>query len=242
MNRWVRRSRAPMAATIATLLVATPVTAEYGFDVLGHRADSPRPAVLNLAERGMRLQSTVPLGPPAICYERHVFVIGDSLTVGAIKFADLDAVLAAGDYVARIDARQSRFSDGGADQLQIEADAGTLEPVVVVALGTNDATARFTTAWFAEHIDATMAAVGPWRTVLWMNLQLGDTSLSDRFNAVLAFKSAQYPNLFVLDWASTPSHDELAGDGIHLGPRGYVQRVAFLKDQLDRFTCRRLSS
>jgi hypothetical protein len=234
-----RRSRVLGGLALALALVATPAAAEVGSNTRDNGAAVTRPLVTNVAERGERAQSSPPTEPPPVCFERRVFVLGDSLMLGSVKVGHLDELLTAGDYLARIDARQSRFADGGATRLRREANDGRLEPLVLVALGTNDATAGFTTAWFAEYIDAAMTAVGPARTVLWLNLQVGDERLTERFNNVLAYKAVQYPNLFVLDWAATPNRQFLADDGIHDDHRGYVNRAAFIKDRLDYFTCRR---
>lgn len=232
--------RAVAAAVAAAVLATTPVLAEYGFDLGSDTVGDAPAAASNLAARGDRVQTAPTTPPPAICFERRAFVIGDSLTVGALEFGGLDDVLDAAGYTARIDARQARFADGGANRLAIEAAAGRLEPLVVVGLGTNDAAAGFTMAWFADNIDKAMAAVGRSRTVLWINLQIGDLARQARFNDVLTFKSAQHPNLLVLDWASQPTRQYLEGDGIHLEPAGYRLRTAFMRDRMDWATCRRL--
>ena len=222
------------------VLAATPVVAEHGFDVGGESIGDVPAIASNLAARGERVQTLSTTPPPAICQERRAYVIGDSLTVGALDFGGLEDVLAAAGYAARIDARQARFADGGANRLAIEAAEGRLEPLVVVGLGTNDAAAGFTAKWFGDNIDKAMAAVGRTRTVLWINLQLGNLTTQARFNDVLTFKSAQYPNLLVLDWASQPTRQYLEGDGIHYEPAGYRLRTAFTRDRMDWVTCRRL--
>lgn len=240
MSRATARHRVVAVVAAALTFAATPVVAEYGFDLRSSGTGDEPASASNLAARGDRLQTGTTTPPPSICQQRKAFLIGDSLTVGSIEFGDLDDILLAAGYLVRIDARQSRFTDGGANRLRDESASGALEQLVVVALGTNDAAAGFTTKWFSDNIDRAMAAVGPRRTVLWVNLQLGDLTRQTRFNDVLKLKSFQYPNLLVLDWASQPTRSYLTSDGIHLSPTGYRIRAAYTKDRIDWVTCRRL--
>lgn len=191
------------------------------------------------AVRGQRIQVGPTTPPPPICGENDVFVVGDSLTVGADYFGDLTDLMTAAGYTATVDGAVARFSSGGVSVLDARRTAGLLEPLVVVALGTNDAAAGYTTSWFAGNVDRIMATVGPSRVVVWMNLQMTDMATADRFNGMLYLKSLQYRNLLIADWASTPNRQYLAGDGLHYNTTGYKNRAAYTVDRADWATCRR---
>ena len=106
----------------------------------------------------------------------------------------------------------------------------------MVALGTNDVHAGYSAAQMADRIDQVMATVGPNRFVIWVNLQMGATTLADRFNAVLTAKALLYPNLTVADWNSTPNRQYFTTGGIHYTSTGYRNRAAFMAAALQRVT------
>lgn len=191
-----------------------------------------------LAVRGERIQAGPTTPPPPICGATEVFVVGDSLTVGADYFGGLADLMDAAGYTATIDGSIARFSSGGATVVSARLAAGELEPLVMVALGTNDASAGYTSSWFAGNVDKLMAAVGPNRVVVWMNLQMADMATADRFNGVLYLKSLQHRNLLIADWANTPNRQYLTGDGLHYSPTGYRNRAAYTVNRADWVTCR----
>lgn len=222
------------------LVTALAVAASTTTVVMAIAGRSPGQAsnVDQFAVRGDRLQVGPTAPPPAICGETDVVVVGDSLTVGADYFGDLTDVMAAAGYTAVVDGAVARFSSGGVTVLKSRLAEGTLEPLVIVALGTNDAAAGYTTSWFGSNVDKVMSTVGPSRVVVWVNLQMADTATAGRFNAVLASKALQYRNLLVADWASTPNSQYLTGDGLHYNTTGYKNRALFTADRADWATCR----
>lgn len=226
-------------AVLAVTVLAGVVSA---VSVVG-AVTSPRPQEAStadqLAVRGQRFQVGPTTPPPPICGEDDVFVVGDSLTVGADYFGDLTDLMTAAGYRATVDGSVARFSSGGVTVLGSRVAAGLLEPLVVVALGTNDAAAGYTTSWFAGNVDRIMSVVGPSRVVVWMNLQMADMATADRFNAILFLKSLQYRNLLIGDWAATPNSQYLTGDGLHYNTTGYKNRAAYTVDRTDWATCRR---
>src|SRR5690349_4837923 len=120
----------------------------------------------------------------------RVFVIGDSVILGAH-----DALVGrlAGWQVTFI-ARESFFT------WQAPAAIAAYRPGVgdisVVALGNNDGEDP---GLFARHIDEVMAAFGPVRKVLWVNLRQFRPWVPAA-NAQLAAAATRYPNLEVVDW------------------------------------------
>jgi lysophospholipase L1-like esterase len=172
------------------------------------------------------------------CGESNVYVIGDSLTKGAAFPGDLEQLLANAGYHARVDSEISRFIKAGVQILDLQAHRrrNTLEPVVMVALGTNDAHAGFTTNALASLIDQLMTAVGPHRLVVWTTTQFLPSFRSDQFNRVLRWKAAHYPNLLIADWDATDHTQYLAPDGIHYSNDGYRVRAAFVLRALEAVT------
>jgi lysophospholipase L1-like esterase len=162
----------------------------------------------------------------------RVFTLGDSLTVGAID-AGFRSRLAEAGFIGRDNARVGRPLTTGIAILRDEIATGRLEPVVIVALGTND---LFRTSdWFASAVDEVMRVVGN-RHVIWVNMQvrtdLRRNAMAGHFNAVLAAKALKYPNLTIGDWATDGPADALYGDGFHYNPRGYAARAAKYVDYL----------
>jgi len=164
----------------------------------------------------------------------HLFLIGDSVTFGAQFFGGLDAKLAAAGYQARVDGKVGRFISAGATILDNEVAHGRLEPLVVVALGTNEVADHWTAKFLNASIDQLMAAAGD-RWVIWVNVQQRDPTLAATFNALLESKRQIYRHLVIADWASL----DLTGlfDGpVHLTPTGYKVWADFIVSSLNTFT------
>ena len=172
------------------------------------------------------------------CGESHVYVIGDSLTKGADFPGGLGKLLAYAGYHAQVDAEISRFIKAGVQILDLHAHRrhDNLEPVVMVALGTNDAHAGFTANAEAALIDELMTAVGPHRLVVWTTTQFLPSFRSDQFNRVLRLKAAYYPNLLIADWDAEDHTKLLTPDGIHYTNDGYRVRAAFTLQALEAVT------
>lgn len=226
---------------VATVVGSVPITsAESATGVVVAAVDILGPGVgADAAQAAVRIR------PPFPCGEQRVFIVGDSLTFGADYFGKLGSLLTGAGYLPRINAIEGRFTSAGATILRDEALAGRLERVVMVALGTNDAAAGYSTTSFAGNVDKVMAAVGASRIVLWVNLQMKSTTTRPyldaatvNFNAILTTKSAQYPNLRIADWEATPNRIYLSSDGIHYSSTGYRNRATFTRERLDSLTCR----
>jgi lysophospholipase L1-like esterase len=146
--------------------------------------------------------------------------------------------LANAGYHAQVDAEISRFIKAGEQILDFHARRrrDTLEPIVMVALGTNDAHAGFTPNAEAALIDELMSAVGPHRLVIWTTTQFLPSFRSDQFNTVLRSRAAHHPNLLIADWDAQDHTSLLTRDGIHYTSEGYRVRAAFTLKTLEAVT------
>lgn len=205
-----------------------------------HTATPIQPAVSAIAVADATpLSAAVRLNPPRglPLGETRVYVIGDSLTLGADVFGKVGAKLSAAGYQARVDGKVGRFIPEAATILQAEAAAGRLEPVVMAGLGTNEIEAGRSTVSIAASIDNLMTAVGN-RWVIWINVKMRDQVSADRFNTILNAKAAQYRHLLIADWRSTSTSIYFQFDGIHLSPAGYVVRATFMVTTMNTDTVR----
>jgi hypothetical protein len=87
---------------------------------------------------------------------------------------------------------------------------------------------------FRGRIRATLDAIGPNRTVVWVNVAFADgfsrQRAADTWNAVLWDLTREYPNLVVADWERVVDAGDYGADGIHLTRRGYQDRATFIAD------------
>lgn len=154
-----------------------------------------------------------------------VFVLGDSLTVGVEQVG-----LSIEGRTVTIDAAGSRNVSQGIAILEsgAAADAG----LVVVALGTNNATESPES--FGASIDAAMAAIGDTPTI-WVNVDANTDVLASAVgvNDAIAAAAERHPNLTVADWdAHMAGLDNAASlrqdDGVHYTAAGYTVRSEWL--------------
>ena len=155
----------------------------------------------------------------------RVFVIGDSVILGA-----RDALVGrlAGWQVTFI-AKESFFTwQAPAAIAAYHAGVGDIS---VVALGNNDGADP---GLFAHQIDQVMAALGPVRKVLWVNLRQFRPWVPAA-NAQLVAATARYPNLEIVDWdaRATPDPAVVYADGLHLNPAGQAAMAALVGDRVD---------
>jgi lysophospholipase L1-like esterase len=152
--------------------------------------------------------------PAGATETRPVFVLGDSVTVGATPAIEADA--AAHGWAVTIDARIGRPTDEGADILA--SMQGRLPAYVVVELGNNDGENPDT---LAARVDAVMHDLAGVRHVVWFTMSPFASWVPDA-NAVLQSASHRWANLELADWATvaetTPG--ALSGGGPHLQPAG----------------------
>lgn len=145
----------------------------------------------------------------------RVFVVGDSLTVGAEPYIinGLGTTVAA----VSVNGRVSRPTSEGVSLLS----ASSPSRIWVVALGTNDEADPVATRRWVETV---MARAGKNRKVIWLTLvRPGNYGV---VNAELKRQDARYSNMYVIDWATTVARNPqwLGGDGVHLNSTGYRYR------------------
>jgi hypothetical protein len=147
-----------------------------------------------------------------------VTLVGDSLNVG------IEPYLANELPGWQIDAHDQvgRATREGVDELR--ARRGSLAPVVVVSLGTNDADGS--EAEFRALVDDAIELVGPARCLVWATIVRNGEERAG-FDQVLRDASDAHSNVHLVEWASLVSDDEslLALDRVHGTPEGYARRA-----------------
>jgi lysophospholipase L1-like esterase len=158
-----------------------------------------------------------------------VLFLGDSLTVGARLWGDLEAAAEAAGWSAEVVAEDGRDVGWGLDQVRARDQ---VPEVVVVGLGTNPGTSPATFARDTDALVSELVARGAGTVVWWPP---GDTTDASRAGRAAALRAEAGARLQVPDWpAELARHpDWLAPDGIHLTNDGYMGLAAFLVHQLD---------
>ena len=153
------------------------------------------------------------------------FIVGDSLTVG-IK-SQLRSKLRKHVRSVHIDARVSRHTGEGIRRLR--SPAATRANVWLVALGTNDAASTSATR---RNVATVMRMAGPKRQVIWVNVVRPGGY--HRVNRTSAEVDRRHERLTVVDWAAIVRGRSglLAGDRVHLTPRGNRLRAVAMCDAI----------
>jgi lysophospholipase L1-like esterase len=169
----------------------------------------------------------------------HVYIIGDSLTVGPQLFASLSRRVTRTKnwHSTIVNAKVGRTIPQGISVLT--AARFRTPTAIVVALGTNDVLSRREASYPARAIDQFMRAAQG-RPVLWLNLEFSQTrpdwrSRGVRFNKELRRATLRWPNLRIADWDrhfSPNGPSRFIQDGIHLTVSGYKTRTTFMVQQL----------
>jgi hypothetical protein len=161
-----------------------------------------------------------------------VLVLGDSLTVGADLWGDLEETLAADGWAAEVDAEDGQGVGWGIERVRTRSE---VPATVVVGLGTNPGGSPETFASDVTTLVDELVRRGA-RTVLWWPPAPGGspddaTGRSQRADAV---RAAAGGPLAVPDWPSeVAAHPDWVGpDGIHLTHAGYRQLSGFIGRQL----------
>ncbi len=154
--------------------------------------------------------------PPAAAQElgtdRRLFVIGDSVMVGAQE----TLVRGLPSWQATVVADVGLSLLGSASI--VRERRGEIGEIAVVELGANDG---IDPAVFRQRVDAMMDALGGVPLVLWVEqpaFETGRAALDD----VLAAAAAAHPTMRVIDWSAQVSArpDYVGPDGLHLSPAG----------------------
>ena len=155
--------------------------------------------------------------------ENHVFVLGDSVLLGAVN--EIPAALPGWQVI--VDAKVSRFLNQGIEVLQARraeiGDAG----VVVIQQGNNYLGNE---QQFREEIDQTMAVLAGVPKVIWLTVSEFTQSRVDVNKEILA-AAERYPNIQLADWNGTwlPNRHAFASrDGLHLTRPGAQAMAALI--------------
>jgi lysophospholipase L1-like esterase len=213
------RSRLP-AGIVACLLALVPLAAADVSVAVAHPsgAGTAKPASATSKSRSC----TVPMA-------RRVLVVGDSLTVGADRTGKLSEKLRAqGFEVVGVDAEVGRMTAAGLDSL-LARNAIPLN--VVVALGTNDVSARRSVTTWSKTVQRVLNLLGPDRRVVFVNAALArsktEAERTTAYNRVLSRLAQTQVNVSLVDWARGAGADAelLRPDGVHLTGTGYAKRA-----------------
>jgi hypothetical protein len=164
-----------------------------------------------------------PVWPAAAPDADRVLLIGDSLFRNSR--ASLEESLAADGWVPTVRCWGAKGTDWGVGQVERARELQQLPQTVVLSFGTND-------IWWLgismeDAVDQMMDSLGSEREVYWINLWYDQTAYEDlpdpsAPNAILKAKTAEYPNLHIIDFASAFEGLASAGvdvawtDGVHL--------------------------
>jgi hypothetical protein len=152
-------------------------------------------------ERWLRLEGRRTLHDPPI-----VWIIGDSIMDGGRE--EVEAALA--DWSLTLYAEPGRSSSSGVElaQAAVEQDAD----VVVIELGTNDASSEV----FRAHLVETLDTVADVPLVIWQTAKGSEDDLSiQEVNEAIREVAPTYPNVSIADWTAFVPDEALQTDGIH---------------------------
>jgi lysophospholipase L1-like esterase len=147
-----------------------------------------------------------------------VTLVGDSLNVGIEPSLQKELrgwTVDAHDVVGR-------STVDGVDELR--RLRGSLAPVVVVSLGTNDP--EGSDRAFAALVDEAIAIVGPRRCLVWATIVREGVARA-AFNRVLERARSAHANVRLVEWAHAVGDDRtlLADDLVHGSTEGYARRA-----------------
>ena len=145
-------------------------------------------------------------------------LVGDSLNVGTDPW--LREELPRWDIDAHD--RVGRTTAEGIEVLREQG--GSLAPVVVVSLGTNDPDG--TEAEFRTLVGEAVGIVGPYRCLVWATVARGGERSG--FNEVLRDAASAHGNVRLVEWASLVAENPelLEFDLVHGTADGYARRAA----------------
>jgi peptidoglycan/LPS O-acetylase OafA/YrhL len=224
------RSRRALGAAFAMVLT----TGLAGTSIAALVADPGRGEAQAYIEAGQEaIDEAAPVAPvegdaiasaaaDAVTTGDEITAIGDSVLLAAAP-----AMQTAYPGIA-IDASVSRSMYSAPEILQAHAAAGTLRPVVVIALGTNGPIERST-------LEEVRSIIGPSRELVVVNAQ-APRGWIPGVNAELSSFALVYRNVELANWhdAIQPYLHEMARDQVHFGPIGAGIFAAAVTDAVDR--------
>ncbi len=220
------RSRRAFGAIFGMLLA----TALAGASIAALVADPGRGEAQVYIEAGQ--EAIVDTGEPAAPVAEEVpddVTTGDEITAigDSVMLAAAPALQAAYPGIA-IDAAVSRSMFSAPGIVQAQLDAGTLRPVVVLALGTNGPIERAT-------LERVRDLIGPQRELVVVNAQ-APRGWIPGVNAELSSFALVYRNVELANWhdAIQPYLGEMARDQVHFGPVGAGIFTGTVEDAVER--------
>lgn len=216
------RSRRALGATLAMVAVV----GLSGASLAAVLADPGRGEAQQFIEAGQDAVDNA--APPAEASDAvpatgdEILALGDSVMLAAAP-----ALQAEFPGIA-IDAQVSRSMYVAPELVQAYASAGSLRPVVVIALGTNGPIER-------HSLEQVRAILGPERELIVVNAQ-APRGWIPGVNAELSSFALVYRNVELANWhdAIQPYLGELARDQIHFGPIGAGVFASAVGDAVDR--------
>jgi hypothetical protein len=155
-----------------------------------------------------RLERWLALPREPIAAPPSAWFIGDSITLGAQPW--IEVALPA--WETTFDAEIGRGSGAGAAIAPLAAQA--LPDVVIVELGTNDAS----TEVLAANATAILDALRDVPLVVWQNTHGPEETIPPENNAAIAAAVAESSNATIADWDRWVDEDVLNADGVHVQP------------------------
>jgi peptidoglycan/LPS O-acetylase OafA/YrhL len=205
-----------LAGTSVAALVADPGRGEaQAYIEAGQEAIDAADPATPAPDEGDAAEDAVTTGD-------EITAIGDSVLLAAAP-----AMQSAYPGIA-IDASVSRSMYAAPAIVQAHAAAGTLRPVVVIALGTNGPVERST-------LEEVRNIIGPSRELVVVNAQ-APRGWIPGVNAELSSFALVYRNVELANWhdAIQPYLHEMARDQVHFGPIGAGIFAAAVTDAVDR--------
>lgn len=160
--------------------------------------------------------------PPQVT-QNHVFVLGDSVLLGAAN--EIPAALPGWQVI--VDAKVSRFLNQGIEVLQARRAEIGEGGVVVIQQGNNYLGSE---QQFREEIDQTMAVLGGVPKVVWLTVSEFRADRAD-VNKEILEAAQRYPNIVLADWNGVWLPNRVAftsRDGLHLKRPGANAMAALI--------------
>jgi hypothetical protein len=179
-----------------------------------------------------------PPGPPVVGPDPRVFIVGDSVSLGARPA--IAARLGSVGWQVNQTSIESLHTWQAVPIVDANKAVGGIGEVAFVQLGTNDGQDP---AQFGFEIDELMAHLHDVRRVYWVNMRLFRDWVPAA-NAEIAAAATRYPNVRVVDWydRSTLDPSLVYADGYHLNPLGQAAMAELFAQTLDAYVQERITT
>lgn len=184
---------------------------------------------------GQIAPTPAPPGPDAAAIDNRVFIVGDSIILGARPA--IAARLGSVGWVVYHTSIESLHTWQAAPIVDANLAHGGVGEVAFVELGANDGSDP---AQLAAEIDLLMYHLRGVRRVYWINMRYFRDWVPAA-NAEIMAAASRWVNLRVVDWDARSTNDPalVYGDGIHLNPSGQAAMADLLATTLDAWIAER---